>query len=120
MPLDFEIWLDNHISPIIAKWLMEETRYIVKSSYVLKLYGLSDFEIYQKAKASERLVIIISKDTDLDQIISLKGSPPKLILVRIGNCDNRIIFSFIMENIENAIKLITTFKNKDIIELNKL
>jgi predicted nuclease of predicted toxin-antitoxin system len=120
MQHDFETWLDNHISPIIAKWLMEETNYIVKSSYVLKLYGLSDLEIYKKAQANERLVIIISKDTDLDEIISLKGSPPKLILLRIGNCDNRILFSFIIDNIENAIKLITTFKNKDIIELNKL
>lgn len=119
MPHEFEIWLDNHISPIIAKWMMEETDYVVKSSYSLKLHGLSDIEIYNKAKLNG-LVIIISKDTDLDEIISLKGSPPKLILLRIGNCDNRIIFSFIMENIENAIKLFTTFKNKDIIELNKL
>jgi predicted nuclease of predicted toxin-antitoxin system len=65
MQHDFEIWLDNHISPIIAKWLREETSYVVKSSYTLKLYDLSDTEIYNKAKLLDN-VIIISKDTDLD------------------------------------------------------
>jgi predicted nuclease of predicted toxin-antitoxin system len=119
MPHNFEIWLDNHISPIIAKWIMDETGYIVKSSYTLKLDGLSDLEIYEKAKSSGN-VIIISKDTDLDQIISLKGSPPKLLLIKIGNCDNRIVFSFIMDNLKKAIDLLTTFKNKQIIEINKL
>ena len=98
-------------SPIIAKWLIEDTGYVVKSSYTLKLYGLSDTEIYNKAKANGN-VVIISKDTDLDQIISLKGAPPKLILLRIGNCDNRILFTFLKNNLENAIKLLTTFKNK--------
>ena len=98
-------------SPIIAKWLIEDTGYVVKSSYTLKLYGLSDTEIYNKAKANGN-VVIISKDTNLDQIISLKGAPPKLILLRIGNCDNRILFTFLKNNLENAIKLLTTFKNK--------
>ena len=111
MQHNLEIWLDNHISPIIAKWLIEETGYVVKSSYTLKLYGLSDIEIYNKAKANGN-VVIISKDTDLDQIISLKGAPPKLILLKIGSCDNRILFTFLKNNLENAIKLLTTFKNK--------
>jgi predicted nuclease of predicted toxin-antitoxin system len=117
MQHDFEIWLDNHISPIVAKWLREETGYIIKSSYTLKLYDLSDMEIYNKAKQFGN-VIIISKDTDLDQIISLKGSPPRLILLRIGNCDNRILFNFIKDNLEHTIKLLLDFK-KDIIEINK-
>ncbi len=50
MQPDWEIWLDNHISPIIAKWLKEELKMEVKSSYILQLYELSDYEIYLKAK----------------------------------------------------------------------
>ena len=64
MQHNLEIWLDNPISPIIAKWLIVEIVYVVKSSYTLKLYGLSDIEIYNKAKANGN-VVIISKDTDL-------------------------------------------------------
>ena len=113
---DWEIWLDNHISPIIAKWLKDDLKLEVKSSYTLQLYGLSDEEIYLKAKDNGK-VILISKDTDLDQIISLKGSPPKLIVLKIGNCDNRIMFSLLKDNLQKALRLLFDF-NKDIIEIN--
>ena len=45
MQHDWEIWLDNHISPIIAKWLKEKTGLEVKSSYVLKFDQLKDAQI---------------------------------------------------------------------------
>ncbi len=48
--LEWEFWLDNNLSPIIAKWLKDETGYIIKSSFILKLYSLDDYEIYKLAK----------------------------------------------------------------------
>ena len=115
MQPDWEIWLDNHISPIIAKWLREKSGFIVKSSYTLKLYGLSDFDIYLKAKESGN-IILISKDSDLVDIISKSGSPPKLISLKISNCDNKILFSILERNLDRSIRLLLDF-NKDIIEL---
>ena len=79
---DWEIWLDNHISPIIAKWLQEKTSFTVKSSYKLGFYTLSDREIYAKAKKSGD-IILISKDSDLEEIISISGAPPKLISLKV-------------------------------------
>jgi predicted nuclease of predicted toxin-antitoxin system len=113
---EWEIWLDNHISPITAKWLKEKLQIEAKSAYTLQLYHLSDEEIYQKAKLHGK-IILVSKDSDLDQIISLKGAPPKLIMLKMGNCDNRILFSILANNIEKAIRLLFDF-NKDIIEIN--
>ena len=75
MQHDWEIWLDNHLSRIIAKWLKEKTEMEVKSSYVLKFDHLNDFEIYSRAKKAGK-IILISKDSDLDKIISKSGSPP--------------------------------------------
>jgi hypothetical protein len=46
MQHDWEIWLDNNISPIIARWLKEKTGVVLKSSYVLKFDHLKDEEIY--------------------------------------------------------------------------
>ena len=83
MPLDFEIWLDTHISPVIAKWLKEDFGYNCKSSFVLKLYGLDDIEIYQKAKAAG-YVIIISKDSDLPEIVERLGAPLRLLTFVLG------------------------------------
>lgn len=115
MPPNWEIWLDCHISPIIAKWMTEELGIDVKSAYKLQLYGLSDFEIYTKAKIKGK-VIIISKDSDLEEIITINGTPPKLINLKVGNCDNRILFNLIKQNLQQATRFLIDFK-KDIIEI---
>ena len=51
MQPDWEIWLDAHLSPIIAKWLKDKTSWVIKSAFVLKLSSLNDYQIYEKAKA---------------------------------------------------------------------
>ena len=117
MQPEWEIWLDNHISPIIAKWLNDKLALNVKSAYTLGLHKLKDFEIYSRAKQTGS-VIIISKDSDLDEIITASGSPPKLISLKIGNCDNKMLFSILEQNLNKAIRLLLDF-NKDIIEINE-
>jgi len=112
---DWEIWLDNHISPAIAKWLKEKTGREVKSSYVLELTNLTDREIYLKAKRAGR-IILISKDSDLDEIISKSGSPPKLISLKVPNCDNKILFAILEKNLDKAIRILLDFE-KDIIKI---
>jgi len=115
MQPNWKIWLENHISPIIAKWLSERSGLDVKSSYKLGLYNLSEREIYLKAKKSGN-IILISKGSDLDEIVSKSGSPPKLISLKVGNCDNKILFSILGRNLSRAIHSLHDF-NKDIIEI---
>jgi predicted nuclease of predicted toxin-antitoxin system len=115
MQPEWEIWLDNQISPIIAKWLSEQTGFKVISGYKLGLNNLSDQEIYSKAKKSGN-IILISKDSDLDEIISKSGSPPKLISLKIGNCDNKVLFAILKNKLALAIRFLNDY-NKDIIEL---
>lgn len=118
MQPDIEIWLDNHFSPILAKWLSEELGIIVKSNYILKFQELTDIEIYEKARQHTNEVVLLSKDTDLDEIISIKGSPPKLISVKTYNTSNKILFDILKKEIPIALKLLKNFK-KDIIEITK-
>ena len=115
---DWEIWLDAHLSPIIAKWLKDKTSWNVKSAFVLDLYSLNDHQIYEKAKAHGN-IILLSKDSDLVDIILQKGSPPKLINIKIDNCDNRILWNLLAPKIEHAVRMLTDFNN-DIIEINLL
>lgn len=82
MQLDnWEIWLDTHLSPAIAKWMADYTGFIVKSSYILSNNSLDDIEIYHKAKSAGN-VIIISKDVDFSELINRLGAPPKLISIK--------------------------------------
>lgn len=116
--LEWEFWLDNNLSPIIAKWLKDETGYIIKSSFILKLYSLDDYEIYKLAKQNKTKVIFISKDTDFPQIINRFGSPPKLIYLRIGNTDNKVLFNFILKNLEDALERLLK-DNIDIVDIEQ-
>lgn len=115
MQPEWELWLDTHISPAIAKWMMEYTRFTVKSSYSLSLHHLSDLDIYNQAKAQGN-VILISKDADFPELISRLGAPPKLINLRVGNCDNKTLWEFLKPHINAAVNLLTT-SDIDIIEL---
>src|SRR4051812_46098180 len=103
---DWEIWLDNHISPIIAKWLKEGFDLQVKSTYTLQIGTASDYEIYHKAKGAGN-IIIITKDSDIEKVIKVHGAPPKLINLRFGNCDNRILFSILSSQIVRALRMLT-------------
>jgi predicted nuclease of predicted toxin-antitoxin system len=111
----WEIWLDTQLSPVIAKWMAEYTGYKVKSSYSLQLHYLSDLEIYNKASDQEN-IILISKDADFPELISRRGSPPKLIVIKKGNCNNREMWEFIKSNIIRSIELLIS-SDIDIVEL---
>ncbi|CAD5252860.1 MULTISPECIES: hypothetical protein [unclassified Imperialibacter] len=50
-------------------------------------------------------------------MISRLGAPPKLIKIRIGNCDNQKLWDFIRKRLLNSIDLLTN-TDTAIIELN--
>jgi predicted nuclease of predicted toxin-antitoxin system len=116
MQLDWEIWFDNNISPAIAKWMSNEKQWVVKSSYTLETSNLTDYELYNKAKKYGN-VIIVTKDSDLPEIVTKLGSPPKIISLKIGNTRNTVLYNILLQNIEHAIRMLIEF-NKDIVEID--
>jgi predicted nuclease of predicted toxin-antitoxin system len=115
MPHDWEVWLDTNISPIIAKWINDYTEIPAKSSYTLSLHSMSDNEIYTLAK-NQGNIILVSKDSDFAELISRKGSPPKLINLKIGNCDNRALWALLKPHIFTAVQELTS-SEVDIIDI---
>ena len=106
MQYSWEIWVDTNISPIIAKWIFEHTGYTAKSSYSLNLHQMQDVEIFNLARNAGN-VILLSKDADFPDLISRLGSPPKLINVKIGNCDNRRLWSLMQPGFREALEILT-------------
>ncbi|WP_316829720.1 DUF5615 family PIN-like protein [Pedobacter aquatilis] len=101
----WEIWTDTNISPIIAKWLTEYTNFKTKSSYSLNLHGVDDMTIFKMAQIKKN-VIIISKDLDFKELIDWFGAPPKLILIRFGNCSNKQFWLKLKPKIKPAIEIL--------------
>lgn len=82
-----KIWVDAHISPGVAAWINETFNYEAKSLRGLGLRDADDFEIFEKAKTAN--AVLITKDSDFVDILELKGSPPKVLLLRCGNTTNK-------------------------------
>ena len=57
----------------------------------------SDLEIWNYAK--EYSYTIVTKDEDYHNLVTLKGHPPKVIWIRIGNTSNQIIESILRKNL---------------------
>lgn len=78
-----------------------------QSAYSLNLLYNTDLDIYQLAKSSGR-IIIISKDADFSEIITRLGAPPKLINIKIGNCDNRQLWSLLKPQLLRLVALLSS------------
>ncbi len=107
MPNDFELWLDNHFSSLLAKWLKEETGWTVKSSYTTKLDRLNDHQVFMKAREAGNTVLL-TKDGDLNHLLHQFGPPPRIISVGIGNSSNQEVFDFLIPHLRKAVRLLLT------------
>ncbi|MFD2286914.1 hypothetical protein GJU39_09200 [Pedobacter petrophilus] len=114
---DWEFWLDENISPIIAKWLMDEVKIKSVSFHTLKLNATPDELIYSIARKKDH-IIIISKDIDFRELIAWKGTPPKLIAIEFGNSSNKIFWERLKSKIHEAISQLI-YGDLDIFDIKK-
>ena len=108
MQPDFEIWLDNQLPSHLAKWIQDEFNFVVRSAYTLQIQTSSDWQIHQTAVASEKLIIIVSKDGDFPKIIGQAGTPPKLIKLNTGNMPIKELWHLLQPILQEAITILTT------------
>lgn len=99
----FEIWLDNQLPSILAKWMQQEFDFSVKSAYSLEIRESSDWEIFQRAR-QQKNVFIISKDGDFAKLISQHGVPPKLIKLNTGNLPYKQLWALLQPILKNAVE----------------
>ena len=105
---DIEIWLDNQLPSHLAKWITEAYGWTVRSAYILQIKTAGDWEIYTMAKASDKLIVIISKDGDFSKIIEQNGTPPKLIKLNTGNMPSRMLWNLLKPLLPEALDLLMT------------
>ncbi len=95
--------VDTQLPPSLAEYLrrreFDATHVVDYPSGSLT----SDAEIISIAVKEER--IIISKDIDFFDYFLLKGYPPSVILLQLGNIKNSDLFEFLGKQIETIIIL---------------
>ena len=101
-----KLLFDENLSP---KMVMVLADVFPDSVHVdrIGLGGSPDDDVWRYAK--ENGFMIVSKDSDFYEKSILDGHPPKVILIKRGNCNNRQIQLIL----RNKIELITEFYQND-------
>jgi len=81
-----KIWVDAQLSPLIAQWL--SSTYSVEAIAVrdLRLRDARDRDIFFSAR--EAKAIILTKDSDMADLVTQLGSPPQVLWLTCGNTSN--------------------------------
>ncbi len=90
-----KLLLDAHVSHRLVPELQE----LFPDSSHVRVHGLQrtdDEVIWEFAKAND--FIIVTKDADFHEKSLLRGFPPKIIWLRMGNCPRRVVLACLKQN----------------------
>lgn len=106
-----KLLFDQNISFRIVGKLQD----LLPHSSQVRLLGLensTDFEIWDFAKTND--YTIITFDTDFYDISLIKGTPPKIVWLRIGNISTKQLATCIRNNIDLIAEFIQNSDYKDL------
>lgn len=95
-----KLLLDENLSPRLIENLADlypETLHLADCGLV----GATDEEVWRYAL--ENGFAIVTKDSDFSQRSAIRGSPPKVIWLRIGNCSTARAL-FVLSNLVSRIQ----------------
>jgi len=95
-----KLLFDHNLSPRLVNILAD----LYPNSNHLYLRGLdheSDQIVWEIAKTEN--YIIVTKDSDFNELLILKGFPPKVIWIRLGNCSTKTIELLLRNNHETIL-----------------
>jgi predicted nuclease of predicted toxin-antitoxin system len=93
-----KLLFDENLSPTLVKGLHAE---FPQSEHVFNvgLGSAPDLDIWRHAEMHG--FIIVTKDYDFEALSALRGSPPKLVLVKVGNATTRQVEDVLRRSAES-------------------
>lgn len=85
--------VDTQLPPMLATYLQWKSVDAIHTSHFPNGYLLTDAEIGQIAVEESR--IVVTKDADFPDAFFLKGPPPRVIHIKVGNMRNRELTAFL-------------------------
>jgi predicted nuclease of predicted toxin-antitoxin system len=98
------IWLDNHLSPALARWIGEEFGETCVQLRDLGLACAPDREIFSAAKLAAR--VFITKDHDFAELVARLGPPPGIVLLTCGNTATAHMRALLRDQLAVALRLV--------------
>ena len=110
-----KFFVDTQLPPLLAKFIAEKQFDAIHTTDFPDGHLLQDSEIVSIAIAENR--IIITKDSDFLDNYLLKGAPPKILLLKLGNINNRDLLHIIDLYLQQIVAQFET--QADVIILSK-
>jgi predicted nuclease of predicted toxin-antitoxin system len=98
------IWLDAHLSPLLAAWLKWKFNLTALPLRDIGLRDAEDEEIFAAAKAAG--AIMLTKDADFQILLERYGPPPQVIWLTCGNTSNERLQQVLLETLPAALELL--------------
>lgn len=108
-----KLLFDNNISHRV---LARINPLFINSTHVMleDLDEASDVEVWEFAKKNE--YSIVTKDSDFNDLAILKGTPPKIIWLKVGNCKVSDIENILNDHVQ-SIKDFLEAEDSSILEI---
>ena len=90
--------VDAHLPMRLVYWLRERGHDVIHTRELLYKNRTDDMDIIKLSIEQDRAVI--SKDEDFYKYFILNGQPPKLLMLTMGNIDNRGLIVLFEKNID--------------------
>ena len=87
---------DNNLSPSLVRSLIPDFPNSIHCTDA-RLDNSDDVAVWNFAKQND--FTIITKDSDFNAIVTLRGFPPRIVWIRRGNCSTKEIEKLIRHNI---------------------
>ncbi|MGD1900692.1 MAG: DUF5615 family PIN-like protein [Geitlerinemataceae cyanobacterium] len=83
-----KLLFDHNLSPRLVRRLAD---LFPGSTHVYKvgLDSAEDLEVWDYARRNH--LMVVTKDSDYNELLTLRGSPPKVVWIRRGNCSTNDI-----------------------------
>jgi predicted nuclease of predicted toxin-antitoxin system len=107
------ILLDVHLPPRLASWIQEHLGFASESFEGLGWLTLDDENVFLRAK--EMNAIIITKDSDFQNLLQKYKSPPKIIWLTCGNTTTGRLKEIMSSYLSVAIQLLM---DGDLVEIS--
>jgi predicted nuclease of predicted toxin-antitoxin system len=110
------IWVDAHLSPGIGKWIRENFPVDAVPLRDLNLRDADDRDIFRAAKDAD--AVVMTKDSDFQDLVQRLGPPPKVIWITCGNTSNARLREILSKTLPDAIALLES--GQQVIEIGDL
>jgi predicted nuclease of predicted toxin-antitoxin system len=98
------IWLDNHLSPALARWITETFNEPCVQVRDLGLARATDRFIFSVARDEAR--VFMTKDRDFAELVTRLGPPPAIVLLSFGNTSTASLRDILGARLAQALALV--------------